>query len=627
MSKRCPVCKTKGSGIWPCGCCEEVYYCGEDHQRQHWRHHKHVCIPVGDTHQEELPKPTAVEMYREQVLAEVILNALKSSDTEESVKSLESLHTMILDGFSEDFCIEMRARGAEFVVEALKKLDWLGPMLRVMKHARSHGYVAIVVFRKFSTAMLQDDPSRKKLRNLLLQKKAIRVLVRAMNHKSNIGEPLAMVAFCNGFWCLQDWFLSSPGDPLICDEAIKVGAAVIAVSVLTQVSTMSEDEEAEVALSHWTEFRSMGGGKRIANIERLDVLLAIDAVHVLTHLMSGNFIHKTAVVQAGGLVAVAVVAEKAWNRPSYSKLLEACARFYEVVYCRCKKCMLAKRCANCGEKTTLKCESCSRFRYCSKECLKEHKNVHKKFCRVLPDECELGCARKRDLLPLTDNQGKATNLKKLWTAINEPEASLVNMSKDEVCERLCIIANGEKEAIIMLVPRIAHLLLHIMAKKRAVPDIQAMACSALCSLSSLFFSSHGGIPSPFVSDHVLESVIATLELHQDNPAVVGCVFNYTCIFTALQGTRYKKVDRIVERVMESMHRFPDAYGVQIGGCGTLRHVCTISENRDEFVRRGGIRLLAKTGQRFWDTHQKIDRRIFGALQTTFEDFETGHWLV
>ncbi|XP_044758114.1 SET domain-containing protein SmydA-8-like isoform X2 [Coccinella septempunctata] len=43
MNQFCGVCKK--SAIQSCSACNSIYYCGKEHQRYHWKHHKATCVP------------------------------------------------------------------------------------------------------------------------------------------------------------------------------------------------------------------------------------------------------------------------------------------------------------------------------------------------------------------------------------------------------------------------------------------------------------------------------------------------------------------------------------------------------------------------------------------------------
>jgi hypothetical protein len=176
---------------------------------------------------------------------------------------------------------------------------------------------------------------------------------------------------------------------------------------------------------------------------------------------------------------------------------------------------------------------------------------------------------------------------------------------DEVCDRLRLIELGENSAVLMEAQSIVDSLLQLMREKLSVPEIQRMACTALFCVSEVNMPR---IPIPFVSGVVLKSVLATLDLYQDNPTVVGCVCNCTIIGTISDQSAAYGAHRTIELVMQSMHRFPGDFGVQIGGCGTLWNLCAynIPENKNAVVKVGGIQLLAKTGERLWDTHTEVD---------------------
>ena len=44
MEAPCIVCATPTEH--KCSSCHQVHYCSRDHQKQHWKQHKHHCVPA-----------------------------------------------------------------------------------------------------------------------------------------------------------------------------------------------------------------------------------------------------------------------------------------------------------------------------------------------------------------------------------------------------------------------------------------------------------------------------------------------------------------------------------------------------------------------------------------------------
>lgn len=50
MNQFCGVCKK--SAVQSCSACNSIYYCGKEHQKAHWKHHKAACVPFKTVNEE-----------------------------------------------------------------------------------------------------------------------------------------------------------------------------------------------------------------------------------------------------------------------------------------------------------------------------------------------------------------------------------------------------------------------------------------------------------------------------------------------------------------------------------------------------------------------------------------------